>query len=58
MPKGPKGENRPSGVVACAVHVARIATGEVEDRVEEEVEEGVHEYSIPENMRVKKEKEK
>ena len=29
MPKGPKGEIRPSNVTGCAVHVARIATGEI-----------------------------
>ena len=28
MPKGPKGEMRPADVVGCAVHVAKIATGE------------------------------
>ena len=28
MPKGPKGEKRPADVVANAVRVARIATGE------------------------------
>ena len=28
MPKGPKGEKRPADVVANAVKVARIATGE------------------------------
>lgn len=31
MPKGPKGENRPADANACAVMVARIATGEIED---------------------------
>lgn len=31
MPKGPKGESRPADVNACAVMVARIATGEIED---------------------------
>jgi len=29
MPKGPKGEKRPADVVGCAVHVAKIATGEI-----------------------------
>ncbi len=28
MPKGPKGERRPADVIANAVRVARIATGE------------------------------
>ncbi len=31
MPKGPKGQKRPAGVIRNAVHVMRIATGEVED---------------------------
>ena len=31
MPKGPKGEKRPSDVNARAVMIARIATGETED---------------------------
>jgi hypothetical protein len=31
MPRGPQGERRPSDVIGCAVNVARIATGEVED---------------------------
>ena len=31
MPKGPNGEKRPADAIGCAVNVARIATGEVED---------------------------
>ena len=31
MPVGPNGEKRPHGVIANAVHMARIATGEVEE---------------------------
>ncbi len=31
MPIGPKGEKRPSSVIANAVHVMRIATGEAEE---------------------------
>ena len=31
MPKGPKGERRPADVIGCAVHIAKIATGEIED---------------------------
>jgi len=31
MPRGPKGEKRPADVVANAVHIMRIATGEIED---------------------------
>lgn len=33
MPTGPKGEKRPADVVANAVRVMRIATGEEEDTV-------------------------
>lgn len=29
MAKGPRGENRPADVIGCAVHVARVATGEI-----------------------------
>jgi hypothetical protein len=35
MPKGPKGEKRPADVIGNAVHVMRIATGEVEDKPEQ-----------------------
>jgi len=31
MPRGPKGEKRPADVIGNAVHVMRIATGEVSD---------------------------
>lgn len=34
MPKGPKGEKRPADVIGNAVHVMRIATGEIEDTPE------------------------
>jgi hypothetical protein len=33
MPKGPRGERRPADVIGNAVHVMRIATGEIEDTV-------------------------
>ena len=33
MAKGPKGERRPADVNARAVMIAKIATGEVEDKV-------------------------
>ena len=33
MPRGPKGERRPADVIGNAVHVMRIATGEIEDKV-------------------------
>jgi hypothetical protein len=35
LPKGPRGEKRPADAVARAVHIARIATGEIEDEREE-----------------------
>ena len=31
MPKGPKGQKRPANVVGCAVTVAKISTGEIEE---------------------------
>ncbi len=31
MPKGPNGEKRPVDAIGLAVHIGRIATGEVED---------------------------
>jgi hypothetical protein len=31
MPRGPKGERRPADVIGNAVHVMRIATGEITD---------------------------
>lgn len=34
MPKGPKGEKRPADVIGNAVHVMRIATGEIEEGAE------------------------
>lgn len=33
MPKGPKGEKRPADVIGNAVHIMRIATGEIEEAV-------------------------
>ncbi|MEA2778569.1 MAG: hypothetical protein QOK29_113 [Rhodospirillaceae bacterium] len=35
MPKGPKGEKRPADVIGNAVHVMRIATGEIEEKLPE-----------------------
>lgn len=32
MPKGPEGQKRPADVIGAAVMVARIATGEMEER--------------------------
>ena len=34
MPRGPGGERRPADTVGCAVTVAKIATGEIEDEQE------------------------
>jgi hypothetical protein len=31
MPTGPKGEKRPADAIGNAVHVMRIATGEIEE---------------------------
>jgi hypothetical protein len=31
VPRGPKGEKRPADVIGNAIHVMRIATGEVEE---------------------------
>ncbi len=33
MPTGPKGQKRPADVIGNAVHVMRIATGEVEETI-------------------------
>ena len=35
MPKGPKGEKRPADVVGAAVKVMKIATGEVEEDIDD-----------------------
>lgn len=36
MPKGPKGQKRPADVIGNAVHVMKIATGEIEERLGED----------------------
>lgn len=36
MPKGPKGEKRPTDVVGNAVKIAKIATGEIDDEKTED----------------------
>jgi len=33
MPKGPQGEKRPADVIGNAVHIMRIATGEIEEKL-------------------------
>ncbi|MCB1782524.1 MAG: RNA-binding protein [Alphaproteobacteria bacterium] len=35
MPIGPKGQKRPADTVGCAISVARIAVGEIEDTIKE-----------------------
>jgi len=35
MPRGPKGEKRPADVIGNAVHVMRIATGEISETATE-----------------------
>jgi hypothetical protein len=34
MPRGPKGEKRPADVIGNAVHVMKIASGEIEEGAE------------------------
>ena len=33
MPKGPKGQKRPADVIGNAVHVMKIATGEIDEKL-------------------------
>jgi hypothetical protein len=33
MPKGPQGQKRPADVIGNAVHVMRIATGQIEEKI-------------------------
>jgi len=40
MPKGPKGEKRPADVIANAVKVMKIATGEIEEDIATPEKEG------------------
>ena len=40
MPKTPKGHKRPAGVVSNAVHVMKIATGEIEESESGTTEDG------------------
>ena len=35
MPKGPKGEKRPADVIGAAVKVMRVATGEIEEDIDD-----------------------
>lgn len=36
MPKGPQGQKRPGDVIGTAINVARIATGEADDEIEDD----------------------
>lgn len=36
MPKGPRGEKRPGDVIGAAIKVAKIATGEISEDVDED----------------------
>ncbi len=36
MPRGPKGEKRPADVIGAAVKVMKIATGEIEEDVDDD----------------------
>ena len=57
MPRGPRGEYRPSDVVGCAVRVGRIATGEIEDIEEEELDGDAYAaYALPEKEEKKEKK--
>jgi hypothetical protein len=40
MPRSPKGERRPADVIGNAVHVMRIATGQIEDEIPTPESEG------------------
>lgn len=35
MPRGPQGQKRPADTIGCAVTVAKIATGEIEEIIKE-----------------------
>ena len=36
MPRGPKGEKRPADVIGAAVKVMKIATGEIEEQIDDD----------------------
>jgi hypothetical protein len=40
MPKGPRGEKRPANVLANAVKVTKIATGDIEESIHAREKEG------------------
>lgn len=35
MPKGPQGQKRPADTIAAAIMVAKISTGEIEEKLKE-----------------------
>lgn len=35
MPKGPQGQKRPADAIGCAVMVAKIATGEISEKLKQ-----------------------
>ena len=35
MPKGPQGQKRPADVIGAAIMIAKIATGEIEEKLKE-----------------------
>ena len=43
MPRGPKGEKRPADVIGAAVKVMKIATGEIEEDIEDD---GKHKAAV------------
>ena len=47
MPTGPRGEKRPPDVIANAVMVAKIATGEVEDTCAKPAQAGTEQRPKP-----------
>ena len=40
MPRGPNGEKRPANTIANAVHVMRIATGQIEEELPSATRQG------------------
>ena len=46
MPRGPKGAKRPADVIGNAVHVMRIATGEIEDDIPTPESEGKNSAAV------------
>ena len=55
MPRGPKGEKRPADVIGNAVHVMRIATGEIEGFLQQGAEQGQGRKGSCESSRARRE---